>query len=121
MEVFFADGRWSIVPKDMGHDPFQPGWFSIAHKCGLFRRTHVTPPGITRTSERPYCGNCKEEVPAALVGLWKMHNWDHIQETEAYMYRFRSVQYFYAGKPLFYTPKHNTQPGLTQTTVSKVP
>ncbi len=101
MEVFFSDGDWSVAPIPY-ENAYAPEWSGIAHACGWFKKKHFTNGYQVNALERPICAKCHDEIPAALVGLWKMHNWDHIQAGEDVPYRFRYPQYFYAGKPLFY-------------------
>lgn len=110
MEVFFADGDWSVA-RGQPKDHYLGSWSGIAHACGWFKKKHFTAPNQVRAQAHPICANCHDEIPGALVGLWRMHNWDNIQAYEASMTRFKYTQYFYAGKPLFYLqPGHNANP-----------
>jgi hypothetical protein len=89
-EVFFADGDWQLVEFNHRAMMYIQGWSAIAHKCGWRGQVaseagnvHVTRPFITYKQAHPLCIKCNDEVPPELVGLWKMHNWDQIQQLEA--------------------------------------
>lgn len=93
-KVFFADGKWGLV-EVKGPVAFIDGWSGIAHKCGWFGSEKVTRPSKTYGQVHPLCANCNDEVPTELVGLWKMHNWDNIQEVENQSAMYKQHHGFY--------------------------
>jgi len=78
-EIVHEDGNFCIV-KDPDHDPHgydkPESW--VMHSCPTvywkiyideyFMNTH----GV--------CKHCYSEVPSGLIALWKMHNWQYIQD-----------------------------------------
>lgn len=90
-EMFFADGDWQITASEKPEAGNMNTWSCIGHKCKVewwkkmfVKELKITPPRYTHKEQVPLCSNCADIVPSSLVGLWKMHNWDKIQEWEAY-------------------------------------
>ena len=85
-KVYFEEGLWAIV-KDVpsrGRALYSFYYMdhisSIRHRCKLWKRGHVTHPSLTWKVDTPICSNCHELVPDSIVGLWKLHNWNALQE-----------------------------------------
>ncbi len=91
MMVFFADGPWSIA-QGTHSNGYLGKWSGIAHACGWFKKKHYTAPDQIRAQEHPICAKCLDQIPNALVGLWKMHNWDNLQEWEMYQHTLSKIQ-----------------------------
>jgi hypothetical protein len=105
-EVFFEEGAWEVVAPEFG---WGDKGSAIAHKCGWFGKRKISLPGKTRKQTHPLCMSCNEEVPPALVGLWKMHNWDLLQELEAKDALYERLSQW---NPSFYqSPLHGTSSG----------
>ena len=94
-EVFFADGKWALVDSGQHAASLFEGWSSISHKCGWFGKSHATRPFVTYKQSHPLCTKCNDEVPPELVGLWKIHNWDQIQELEGQDNMYKHHHGFY--------------------------
>jgi len=97
-EVFFSDGDWKLVKSnslmllESGHS-----WSTIQHKCGwLFKpdRTMSLMALYKGMNSRPRCYKCKEQIPDSLMGLWKLHNWEGIQDVDALKVRSGSVAFY---------------------------
>lgn len=110
MKVYFADGDWSIAEGSV------PGrvmaeWSGIAHACGWFNKKHFTNPYQIKAQVHPICAKCHDEIPSTLVGLWKMHNWDNIQEWEHGKAEQEAMYKKIAASQSFYAQNWITHPG----------
>lgn len=81
MKVLFADGDWAVTAIPYADFTFSE-WSGITHACGWFKKKRFTNPIQIREEDDPRCTACHDLIPLTLVGLWKMHNWDAIQEWE---------------------------------------
>ena len=77
-EIVMEDGDFFIekVPKDL--NPFDKHDSYIMHYCPeKYWKVYVDE---VYMNEHGVCSHCLNEIPPGLIALWKMHNWQYIQD-----------------------------------------
>jgi hypothetical protein len=79
-KVLFEEDGWFIEAHpdvDEGLKTSQESW--VAHYCpSVHWKVYIDPAFMTTYG---VCDECYEHIPPGIIALWKMHNWDDIQQS----------------------------------------
>ena len=76
-DYLMKEGSWKLKALSAHCDTDRHSF--IVHECpiGLESSTRYWYPSV---SQDEHCSECNEHPPAAMVGLWRLHNWSFIQK-----------------------------------------
>lgn len=76
-EIVMEDGSFFIEKNNNDSKNFDKHESWVMHYCSsLYWKVIVVEEYMIKYGK---CKNCHEDVPPGLIALWKMHNWDYLQ------------------------------------------
>ncbi len=99
-EVLFKDKAWKITGIPGDEEEMDEVWHKCKWKKNLLKNHYCSSASIFGETET--CSHCGETAPESIIGVWKLKNFDLIQQQQDYQSPIRLwPTTFYGSSPTF--------------------